>query len=118
MRRFVRPLFFAGIVAVVFGLAKAHALRHGYDFTNSFRFAWSFAYIGLLVACAYGAGLPELARNRRSVAIAAVASTAAAAAGMSLLQLLAGSALLPRFVVFSAPLVLVPFAVLCADLSR
>ncbi|HUQ64422.1 MAG TPA: sugar transferase [Acidimicrobiales bacterium] len=118
MRRVARPLFFAGIVAVVFGLAKAHAVRHGYDFTDSFRFAWSFAYIGLLFACAYGAGLPELGRNRRWVVLATLASTGAAAAGMSLLQLVAGSALLPRFVVFSAPLVLVPFALLCADLAR
>ncbi|MDQ6928949.1 MAG: sugar transferase, partial [Actinomycetota bacterium] len=118
MRRFARPLFFAGIVAVVFGLAKAHAVRHGYDFTDSFRFAWSFAYIALLVACAYGAGLPELGRTRRSVVLAATASTAAAAGGMSLLQLAAGSALLPRFVVFASPLVIVPFAVLCADLAR
>jgi exopolysaccharide biosynthesis polyprenyl glycosylphosphotransferase len=118
VRRFARPLFFAGIVAVVFGLAKAHAVRHGYDFTDSFRFAWSFAYIGLLAACAYGAGLPELGRNRRSVVVTTLASTATAAAGMSLLQLLAGSALLPRLVVFSAPLILVPFAVLCAHLAR
>jgi lipopolysaccharide/colanic/teichoic acid biosynthesis glycosyltransferase len=33
-------------------------------------------------------------------------------------QLLAGSALLPRFVVFGAPAMLVPFAVLCASLAR
>jgi lipopolysaccharide/colanic/teichoic acid biosynthesis glycosyltransferase len=118
VRRIARPLFFAGIVAVVFGLAKAHAVRHGYDFTESFRFVWSIAYIGLLVACAYGAGLPELGRNRRSVVLATIASTGAAAAGMSLLQLVVGSALLPRFVVFSAPLVLVPFALLCAGMAR
>jgi lipopolysaccharide/colanic/teichoic acid biosynthesis glycosyltransferase len=36
---------------------------------------------------------------------------------MSLFQLALGSALLPRFVVFAAPLALVPFALLCADLA-
>ncbi len=118
MRRLARPLFFAGIVVSVLGLAKAHAVEHSYDFTDSFRFAWSFAYIALLVACAYGAGLPELGRTRRSVALASVASTAAAASGMSLMQLAVGSALLPRFVVFTTPLVLVPFALLCAGLAR
>ena len=33
-----------------------------------FRFAWSLAYIGLLVVAAYGAGLPDLPRTRRSAA--------------------------------------------------
>lgn len=118
MRRAARPLFFAGIAVVVLGLAKAHAVEHGYDFTDSFRFAWSLAYIVLLGACAYGAGLPELGRSRRSVVVATAGSTAAAAIGMSLIQLLVGSAVLPRFVVFAAPLVLAPFALLCADLAR
>jgi lipopolysaccharide/colanic/teichoic acid biosynthesis glycosyltransferase len=37
---------------------------------------------------------------------------------MSVLQLLAGSALLPRFVVFGTPALLLPFAVLCSSLAR
>jgi len=113
-----RPLFFAGIVAVVLGLGKAHAMENGYDLTQSFRFTWSLAYIVLLVACAYAVGLPELGGTRRGVILAAVGSTAAAAVGISLLQLLVGSALLPRFVVFAAPAVLLPWSVLCADLAR
>ncbi|HEX2117599.1 MAG TPA: sugar transferase [Acidimicrobiales bacterium] len=99
-------------------MSKAHATAHQYDFTQSFRFAWALAYIGLLWAASYGAGLPELARNRRSAALTAAASTGAAALAMSVLQLLMGSALLPRFVVFGTPLVLVPFAVLCSSLAR
>ena len=108
----------AGIAAAVLGLSKAHATAHQYDFTQSFRFAWALAYIGLLWAASYGAGLPELARNRRSAALTAAASTGAAALAMSVLQLVMGSALLPRFVVFGTPLVLVPFAVLCSSLAR
>ncbi|MGI8983247.1 MAG: exopolysaccharide biosynthesis polyprenyl glycosylphosphotransferase [Acidimicrobiales bacterium] len=118
MRRLARPLLLAGIVAAVLGLSKAHAAAHSYDYTSSFRFAWSLAYVALLWASAYGAGLPELPRNRRSAALTAVASTGAAALAMSILQLVAGSALLPRFVVFGAPALLVPFAVLCSSVSR
>ena len=117
MRRLARPLFVGGIVVVVLGLGKAHAVRHGYDLTESSRFAWSLTYAVLLSVCAYGAGLPELSRSRRSALVATVASTAAAAAGMSLLQLVAGSALLPRFVLFLAPAVLVPVSLLCARLA-
>jgi lipopolysaccharide/colanic/teichoic acid biosynthesis glycosyltransferase len=118
MRRVARLLFLAGIALAVLGLSKAHAQAHGYDFTASFRFAWSLAYIGLLSAACYGAGLPELPSTRRSAALTAAASTAAAALAMSVLQLLAGSALLPRFVLFGAPTLLLPFAVLCCTLAR
>ena len=117
MRRLARPLLFAGTAVAVLGLSKAHALTHGYDFTESFRFAWSLAYVLLLVATAYGAGLPDLARTRRSAVVATIGSTAAAAVGISLLQLVWGSALLPRFVVLGAPALLLPFSVLCAALS-
>ena len=118
VRRLARPLLLAGAAAAVVGLSKVHASAHGYDYTNSFRFAWSLAYIALLWAAAYGAGLPELARNRRSAALTAAASTGAAALAMSVLQLLVGSALLPRFVVFGTPVLLVPFAVVCSTLAR
>ena len=118
MRRLARPLLLAGIAAAVVGLSKAHAAAHGYDYTDSFRFAWSLTYVALLCAAAYGAGLPELARTRRSAALIAAASTGAAALAMSVLQLAAGSALLPRFVVFGTPALLVPFAVLCSSLAR
>ena len=111
-------LLVGGIAAAVVGLSKAHAAAHGYDYTSSFRFAWSLAYTGLLWAAAYGAGLPDLARTRRSAALAAAASTGAAALAMSVLQLAMGSALLPRFVVFGTPALLVPFAVLCSSLAR
>ena len=107
-----------GTAAAVVGLSKAHATAHGYDYTDSSRFAWSLAYIALLWAASYGAGLPELARTRRSAAMTAGASMGAAALAMSVLQLLAGSALLPRFVVFGTPALLVPFAVLCASVAR
>jgi len=118
MRRLARPLLITGIVVTVLGLSKAHAAAHGYDYTASSRFAWSLAYVGLLVVTAYGAGLPDLPRTRRAVCGTAVASTVAAALGFSVIQLILGSSLLPRFVVFGSPAVLVPFAVLCSAFAR
>jgi len=118
MRRLARPLFFTGIAAAVLGLAKAHAVQNGYDLTQSFRFSWALTYIAILAACAYGVGLPELGGSRRSVVLASIGSTAAAAGVMSVLQLLVGSALLPRSVVFATPAVLLPWSLLCANLAR
>lgn len=117
MRRLARALLVAGTAATVLGLSKAHAVRAEYDFTASSRFGWSLAYTALLVVAAYGAGLPDLARTRRSAVVATIASTAVAATGISLIQLVLGSALLPRFVVLGAPAVLVPLHLLCASLS-
>ena len=117
MRRLARPLLLGAIASVVLGLGKAHAVRHGYDLTESSRFAWSLAYACLLAVCAYGAGLPELSGNRRSALAATLGSTAAAALAISILQLLTGSAQLPRFVVFGAPAVLLPVSLLCASLA-
>ena len=118
MSRVARPLLLAGAVAAVLGLSKAHANVHGYDYTSSFRFAWSLSYIALLAAACYGAGLPDLPRNRRSAALTAAASTGAAALAISVLQLLSGSALLPRFVVLGTPALILPWAVLCSSLAR
>ncbi|MFP5316732.1 MAG: exopolysaccharide biosynthesis polyprenyl glycosylphosphotransferase [Acidimicrobiia bacterium] len=118
MRRVARLLLVAGTAAAVLALSKAHAVRHEYDFTASPRFGWALAYIVLLVAAAYGIGLPDLTRTRRSAAVATVGSTLAAALAISVLQLLFGSALLPRFVVFGTPAVLTPLYALCAALAN
>jgi len=106
------------MAVAVLGLGKIHATANSYDYTASVRFAWSLAYVALLCAAAYGAGLPELPASSRSAALTAAASTAAAALAMSLLQLVVGSALLPRFVVFGVPLVVIPFAVACSSVAR
>jgi lipopolysaccharide/colanic/teichoic acid biosynthesis glycosyltransferase len=61
--------------------------------------------------------LPDQPRTRRGAIVAAVIATGSAALGISLLQLFAGDALLPRFVVLGSALVLVPWLVLCAAMS-
>jgi lipopolysaccharide/colanic/teichoic acid biosynthesis glycosyltransferase len=118
VRRLARPLLVLGTVCIVLGLSKAHAAAHGYDYTASFRFAWSLAYIGILVVAAYGAGLPDLPRTRRAALLAGLGSTLVAAVGISVLQLLLGAPLLPRFVVIGTTGLLVPYVVLLSVLAR
>ena len=115
-----RFLLYGGVVAAVVGLSTAHAVSAtpAYDYLDSFRFAWSLAYIGLLCAAAYGLGLPDLARGRRAAVVAGVGAAGGGALGISVCQLLAGTALLPRAVVFGSAVVLVPWFVLCATLAR
>jgi lipopolysaccharide/colanic/teichoic acid biosynthesis glycosyltransferase len=114
MRRCARPLLLLGTATVVLALSKAHATQNGYDYSSSPRLAWSFAFIVLLVLAAYAAGIPDLTGTRRAAVLATLGSTFSAGVGISLLQLLVGSALLPRFVVFGAPAVLLPLYLLAS----
>jgi lipopolysaccharide/colanic/teichoic acid biosynthesis glycosyltransferase len=107
-RRGARVAIVLVTAAVVFGLAKSHAVRHSYDFTGSSRLAASLAFALVTCASAYAFGLPDLVRGRRGAVKASVASVALAVVAVSLLQLFVGDALLPRFVVFGAAAVLVP----------
>ncbi|MFN8036519.1 MAG: sugar transferase [Acidimicrobiia bacterium] len=116
MRRLARPLMYLGIAAAVLGLSKVHAQVHGYDYTQSFRFGWSLAYIALLGVTAYAVGLPEISR-RNSAALTSLAAAGGAATLISLVQLLVGDELLPRFVVLGAAAVLVPWYVLVSFLA-
>ena len=119
-QRLARVLLVVGTVTAVFGLSKLHASRIAalpYDFTSSFRFGWAVAYVLLLVVAAYGVGLPDLPRTRRSAVGSALVATLTAAVAISLAQLVLGDALLPRFVVFTSVLVLVPWYLLCANVA-
>src|SRR3954453_11448110 len=113
LRRVARPLFFAGCVVIVFGLGRLHSSRESYDLTNSFRFAWEITYAALLLVASYGAGLPDLPRTRRQALTSAVTAPVAAALAISAVQLITSDALLPRFVVFGAALVIVPWSLVC-----
>jgi len=101
---------YLGVVAVVLGLGKYHAATAGdYDFTTSSRFGWALAYVGILCIAAYGLGLPDVPRTLRSRLPTALAAAFAGALGISLVQLFVGDALLPRFVVFGAAFLVVPW---------
>jgi lipopolysaccharide/colanic/teichoic acid biosynthesis glycosyltransferase len=114
VRRLARGLLYGGVGLTVAALSKAHAAAHGYDWSSSSRFGWSLAYVCLLVTAAFGLGLPDLRCRRREAWLGATQAAAVAAGAISLLQLLVGSALLPRFVVFGAAALLVPWLVICA----
>ena len=108
---------YAGVVVCVGGLSKAHAVVHEYSWSSSSRFAWSLGYVLLLCVAAYSVGLPEQPRSRRGAVLAALVATGSATLAMSAVQLFAGDALLPRFVVLGSTLVLVPWFILCATLA-
>jgi exopolysaccharide biosynthesis polyprenyl glycosylphosphotransferase len=116
MQRAARLLPVLGTAGVVSFWGKLHAELHGYPYTGTFRFGWALAYIAVLCLAAYAVGLPNLARAR-GAAVSAVAAVGSAAIAISLLQLVLGSALLPRLVVFGAAATLVPWYVLCAALA-
>jgi lipopolysaccharide/colanic/teichoic acid biosynthesis glycosyltransferase len=63
-------------------------------------------------------GLPDLPRNAYQALFSALGATAAAAIAISVAQLLVGSAVLPRFVVFWAALFLIPGYALTAFVAH
>ncbi len=118
LSRLAPGALFSGIALAVIGLSKVHASELGtYDYSGSPRFAWSLAYVGILAVAAYSLGLPDVPRTRRSAVITAVAAASAGALGISMVQLVVGDALLPRFVVFGSALLLVPWYLLSVNLA-
>jgi lipopolysaccharide/colanic/teichoic acid biosynthesis glycosyltransferase len=121
LRRVARPLLYLGTVAAVLGLAKVHAAYIGeyvLHSTEPTRLVWTIGYLVLLIAASYGTGLPDLPRTRRQAITSAIAAPLAAALAISVVQLVAGDALLPRFVVFGSALVLVPWNLFCVAIAR
>lgn len=118
MRQGARPLLYVGVLAVVLGLAKIHASFIGhYDLTGSARFVWTIVYAATLCTMAYGFGLPDGTRTRRATVAASVGASFAGALVISVVQLVLGDALLPRFVVFGSALLLPDWYRVCSALS-
>jgi lipopolysaccharide/colanic/teichoic acid biosynthesis glycosyltransferase len=111
-------LLYAGVLAVVLGLAKVHAAFIGhYELAGSARFAWTIVYAGLLCVTAYGFGLPDGTLTRRATVAASVGASFTGALAMSVVQLVVGDALLPRFVVFGSAFLLPDWYRICSALS-
>lgn len=106
-----------GTIGCVASVGAIHAARHDYGFTDTARFAWSLTYAAVLVVAAYGVGLPELVDKTAAAVGSAVRAVVIAAVAISTVQLFAGDALLPRFVVFGSGALLVPWYVLMAALA-
>jgi len=119
MRRGAVFIAHAATLVGVLSLGFVHATYIGhYPFTGTFRFGWLLGYAVLLSGAAYAVGIPDVPRTARGAALASAAAVAAAALGMSALQILYGSLLLPRYVVAGAALLVVPVYTLAAGLSR
>ena len=121
MKSPARALCALGPVVVVGGLSWYHSqfvADPPYDFIGSFRLPWALLFVAMLWLAVYATGLPDERRTTRGIWAAAVLSPLVAALGISVVQLLVGSALLPRFVVLSSALILIPWNVLCARLAE
>lgn len=117
VRRVATALLCTGVVGAVLGLSKLHATANAYDYTASARPGWSVLYVALLGVGAYAAGFPEHRGERRQAWTGALAVVTAATVGLSVVQLLAGAPLLPRFVLGGSVAILVPWMVLTARLA-
>jgi len=114
-------MVYLGVIASVLGLAKIHARYIGHyvlHSTDPYRLVWTLAYMAMLVIATYGAGLPDLAKTRRQAVTSSIGAPLAAAFGISFIQLLAGDALLPRFVVFGSAALLIPWNIACVAVSH
>ena len=121
MRRAARLVTYGGVFAIVLGLSKVHAvlrcvaaLRVAHVVRASCGRSPTSA---LQCIAAYGVGLPELVRTRSSAFFSGLLAAVSGAVGISLIQLLLGDALLPRFVVIGSMVLLVPWYVACAALA-
>ncbi|MCL4446761.1 MAG: sugar transferase [Actinobacteria bacterium] len=96
-------------IVVVFGLGEFHAHFIGhYPFTGTSRFAWMIGYIAVLEIASYGVGIPDTPSTDSGALWSASAAVVTAGLGVSIVQLLSASAILPRAVVFGSGLVLIP----------
>jgi exopolysaccharide biosynthesis polyprenyl glycosylphosphotransferase len=108
-----------GTAFAMYALAWAHATSWApeeYGVTSTTRFPWTVAFAALLLLAAYGVGLPDLPRSRRSAFFGASLSVVGALGGISMAQLVLGQPLLPRSVMFGAGLWFVLFATWCSGM--
>ena len=96
------------VVVLVLGELHAHLIGH-YRFTGTQRFAWTAAYIVLLELSAYLTGMFDDQRSALSATRSALGAALGGGVAISVLQLLLGSLLLPRAVVFGSALLLFAF---------
>jgi len=109
-----------GAIAVLF-LSKVHAAyvaTPAYDFTGGPRVWWALPYMGLLALTTYAVGLPDQPRTWVRALWLSLLAGLGAALGVSVVQLVVGDALLPRFVVFGAVLLNTPIQVAANLLAR
>jgi exopolysaccharide biosynthesis polyprenyl glycosylphosphotransferase len=119
VRRLATALLYLGVVGIVLGLSVVHGQYIGdYDFFQTSRFGWAVGYCLWLSIVLYGFGLPDVYRDVKSAVVPSISAAAIGALGVSLVQLVLGAALLPRYVVFGSALLVVPWCLACSKLSQ
>ena len=119
--RAARLLSLAGGAIAVLSLSKVHARYVAdppYDFTGGSRFGWAIAYIVLIALATYAVGLPDQPRTVLRALWLSLLAGIGAALGVSVIQLVVGDALLPRFVVFGAAALNVPIQIVANLMAR
>ena len=121
MLRAARVISLLGGSMVVLALSKVHAAYVAsppYDFTGDSRFGWAIFYILLLALATYAVGLPDQPTTWFRALWLSILAGLGAALGVSVIQLVAGDALLPRFVVFGAVLANAPIQIVANLMAR
>jgi len=121
MRRAARLVSLLGGVVAVLALSKYHAAFVAdppYDFTGGPRVWWAIPYMALIALSTYAVGLPDQPRTVLRALWLSLLAGLGAALGVSVVQLIVGDALLPRFVVFGAVLVNAPIQVVANLMAR
>ncbi len=121
MRLAAKPLFNAGVVALVVAAGWLHATRlapEPYPFVGSPASRWWAVFALALLTIAYAVGLPELATSRSGAALRGIGATVAAFSVISAFQAVLATPLLPRSSSMILGLVLPVWTVLAWNLSR
>ena len=119
MTRSVKLLTPLVTVAVVLGSEVVHALFIGdYPITTEPRFAWVLVLIALILVAGYAVGVNEPVGSDGSHLLRSAASVGGSVVVVSVLQLLVGGALLPRFVLGVSFVVLTPGLALLSSLAQ
>lgn len=109
-------LFYLGVPAIILALHQLHAsvvAVPSYDLASVGQFGWDALYTGLIALAAYALGLPEQPRNLTSAMLRSAMAGALGALSISVVQLLLGSRVLPRFTILGAVLLIVPWGAFC-----
>ncbi len=101
LKLFSRATTFGGAALAVFILGLIHASLEDYGVTSTFRFPWLLAFMAGVVVAAYSLGLPDVGRFWPGVWRGGIAVVGGALL-ISVSQLVLGSSLLPRFVLFGS----------------
>ena len=101
MKPISRVTFNLGAIAIIIGLGAVHASRYDYSVTGTFRFPWLIGFTFIVVTLAYGIGVPDVGDAARGSSMTLLAM-AGSIGVVSAVQVVLGTPLLPRFVLFGA----------------